>query len=173
MSRAQDAGFQDHILGPSNAQVFIVCYADYECPHSKQAYRALEELADFYGNLIGIAFRHFPISAIHPQARSAAAAAEAAHTQGLFWEMSDLMFQRQQLLDRQHLLLYAASIGMEMPKFEADLDQDAHRDRIEYDIADGVGLGLRSTPAVFLNGVMIDRDEESVIEAVGEAVCVQ
>src|SRR5258708_38051933 len=100
MLRAQDAGSQGHILGPSNAQVLLVCYADFECPHSKAAYGALKELADWYGNLIGIAFRHFPLSDIHPQARSAAEAAEAAHNQGLFWEMSDLMFQRQQLVDR-------------------------------------------------------------------------
>jgi protein-disulfide isomerase len=171
MSRAQHARFQHHILGPSNAQVLVVCYADYECPHSKLAYRALKELAEWHGNLIGIAFRHFPLSDIHPQARSAAAAAEAAHNQGLFWEMSELMFQRQQLLDRQHLVRYAASLGMEMPRFEADLDQDAHRDRIERDIASGVALGLWSTPTLFLNGVIIDGDEESIIDAVGEAVC--
>jgi protein-disulfide isomerase len=94
MRLSQDITPHDHAFGPpSRAEVVLVEYGDFECPYSKRAHAAVKDLTSWYGNLLAIVFRHFPQSTIHPHARLAAEAAEAANSQGLFWEMHDYLFR--------------------------------------------------------------------------------
>ena len=87
----------DHVLGAPCGPVIAV-YGDYQCPYSRRAFRELERVRRRSGEAVRIAFRHFPLTEIHPDALAAAAAAEAAALQGKFWEMHELLFHRQNAL---------------------------------------------------------------------------
>jgi len=80
----------DIFFDRARPSVLVVLYADFVCPLSKGANRVVREIASWYGNLLAIVFRHFPIADLHPNAWDAARASEAVASQGLFWEMQDL-----------------------------------------------------------------------------------
>jgi hypothetical protein len=84
----------DHVRG-SPAGRLIIEYGDYECPYSRQAFHAIEQVKQQLGGNVRFAFRHFPLTGIHPHALAAAAAAEAAALRGRFWDMHELLFHRQ------------------------------------------------------------------------------
>ena len=88
----------DHVRG-SPAGSVILEYGDYECPYSRQAFHAIEQVERQLGGNVRFAFRHFPLTGIHPHALAAAAAAEAAARQGRFWDMRELLFHRQKALE--------------------------------------------------------------------------
>src|SRR6186997_3703448 len=90
----------DHLRGAPDAPL-IVEYGDYECPYSRQAYRAIQQVEERLS--VRFAFRHFPLTQIHPHALATSAAAEAAAVQGRFWEMHELLFHRQQALEDEDL----------------------------------------------------------------------
>src|SRR3954453_23885635 len=99
----------DHIRGPAGAPL-ILEYGDYECPYSRQAFRAIERVERQCTGGVRFAFRHFPLTDIHPHALAAAAAAEAASLQGRFWPMHELLFHRQHALEVDHLRDYASEL---------------------------------------------------------------
>ena len=78
--------------------MILLEYGDYECPYSRQAFRQIERVEKELGGGIRFAFRHFPLTQIHPHALAAAAAAEAAALQDRFWDMHELLFHRQKAL---------------------------------------------------------------------------
>jgi hypothetical protein len=79
----------DHVRG-SAAGHLILEYGDYECPYSRKAFHQIERVERRAPSIVGFAFRHFPLTTIHPHALAAAAASEAAALQGRFWEMHEL-----------------------------------------------------------------------------------
>src|SRR5205085_12202407 len=97
----------DHIRGPASARA-IVEYGDYECPYSRRAYREIQRVEPRVTGGVRFAFRHFPLTGIHPHALAAARAAEAAALQGRYWDMHDLLFHRQKALEDEDLRRYAA-----------------------------------------------------------------
>src|SRR6266545_8260642 len=103
----------DHVRG-SPAGRLIFEYGDYECPYSRQAFYAIEQVEQQLGGNVRFAFRHFPLTGIHPHALAAAAAAEAAALQGRFWDMHELLFHRQKALEGADLLRYAARLGLDV-----------------------------------------------------------
>src|ERR1700720_264160 len=90
---------EDHIQGPEDAPITLVEYGDYECPHCGAAHPIVKEIRRRLGNGLRFAFRHFPLSRIHPHAERAAEAAEAAGAQGKFWQLHDQLFEHQDALD--------------------------------------------------------------------------
>src|ERR1700761_2868600 len=86
----------DHVRGAA-AEPVILEYGDYECPYSRRAFREIQRV-EGRGD-VRFAFRHFPLTDIHPHALAAAAAAEAASLQGRFWDLHELLFHRQKALD--------------------------------------------------------------------------
>ena len=92
----------------------LVEYGDYECPYSRQAFRAIERVEQRLGGDIRFAFRHFPLTDIHPHALAAAAAAEAAALQDRFWDMHELLFHRQKALEDDDLRRYAAELDLDV-----------------------------------------------------------
>ena len=103
----------DHVRGSPGGRL-IVEYGDYECPYSRQAFHAIEQVERQLGGNLRFAFRHFPLTGIHPHALAAAAAAEAAARQGWFWDMHELLFHRQKALEDADLLGYAARLGLDV-----------------------------------------------------------
>ena len=100
----------DHVRGSPTGRL-IIEYGDYECPYSRQAFHAIEQVEQQLGRNVRLAFRHFPLTRIHPHALAAAAAAEAAARQGRFWDMHELLFHRQKALEDGHLRGYGAQLG--------------------------------------------------------------
>src|SRR6267154_3479645 len=96
----------DHVRG-SPAGRLILEYGDYECPYSRQAFRAIERVEQELRGGVRFCFRHFPLTGIHPHALAAAAAAEAAARQSRFWDMHMLLFHRQKALGDPDLRRYA------------------------------------------------------------------
>src|SRR5256885_11816718 len=88
----------DHVRGSASGRL-IVEYGDYECPYSRQAFREIERVERRMGDGVRFAFRHFPLTEIHPHALAAAAAAEAAALKDRFWNMHELLFHHQKPLE--------------------------------------------------------------------------
>jgi protein-disulfide isomerase len=157
----------DHVRGPAGAPV-VLEYGDYECPYSRQAFRAIERLEHLQPGGIRFAFRHFPLTEIHPHALSAAAAAEAAALQGRFWEMHERLFHRQKALEDDDLRSYAGDIGLDLARFERDRFGSEALACVGRDRASGEASGeVNGTPTLFIDGV-VHRDAydvETLLEA--------
>jgi len=144
----------DHVRGEADASV-ILEYGDYECPYSRQAFRGIERVEQQLSGRIRFAFRHFPLTQIHPHALSAAAAAEAAARQGRFWEMHELLFHRQKALEEDDLRSYANEIGLDIARFDQDRAGADALARIARDVTSGERSGVvRGTPTLFIDGVL-------------------
>src|SRR5690242_8055596 len=109
----------DHVRGATAGRL-IIEYGDYECPYSRQAFHAIEQVERQLGGNLRFAFRHFPLTNIHPRALAAAATAEAAARQDRFWDMHELLFHRQKALADADLLGYAARLGLDVAAFDRD-----------------------------------------------------
>ncbi len=144
----------DHVRGSAGARL-IVEYGDYECPYSRQAYRAIERIEAALGGGVRFAFRHFPLTEIHPHALAASRAAEAAAIQGRFWDMHDVLFHRQKALEDEDLRRYAVELGLDSGQFDRDRDGEAVLDRVARDFRSGIASGeVRGTPTLFIDGVV-------------------
>jgi protein-disulfide isomerase len=144
----------DHVRGSVDAQV-ILEYGDYECPYSRLAFRSIERAERRQAGGIRFAFRHFPLTEIHPHALAAAAAAEAAALQGRFWEMHGLLFHRQHALEDDDLRAYAAELGLDAMRFEDDRLGSEAITRVRRDVASGEASGeVEGTPTLFIDGVV-------------------
>jgi diadenylate cyclase len=165
-------GDRDHTRGPATAEVTLVEYGDYECPYCGKAHPVVEELREKLGDRLRFVFRHFPLDSVHPRARHAAEAAEAAGAQGRFWEMHDLLYENQEDLSDEALGRYAAWLGLDLGRFEGDLAARRHAPRVREDRLGGERSGVDGTPAFFVNGVRYRGrlDVESLLSAVEDAV---
>jgi protein-disulfide isomerase len=158
---------RDHVLGPATAPVTLVEYGDYECPYCGAAHRSLEQVLGVMGNDLRFAFRHFPLSQIHPHAYQGAEAAEAAGAQGRFWEMHDLQFANQDRLGLRDLIGYAGALDLDLERFVTDLRGHAYAGRLREDFLSGVRSGVNGTPTFFVNGIRHDGgyDPEALLDA--------
>jgi protein-disulfide isomerase len=149
-------GKRDHIQAPAGAPVTLVEYGDYECPHCKRAYPIVKEIQRHMGRRLRFVFRNFPLRESHPHAQHAAEAAEAAGAQGKFWEMHDLLFERQFALEDDNLIEYAGDLGLDVVRFRKDLLEGVYAPRVREDFRSGVMSGVNGTPTFFINGVRHD-----------------
>jgi protein-disulfide isomerase len=140
---------RDHVRGSVGSTLLV--YGDYECPYTRAAYRSVQRLeAD--GVPFRFVFRHFPLVEIHPHARAAAEASEAAAAQGSFWRMHDLLFRRQKALEDADLERYAGEVGLDVDAFREALAAHADLGRIEADRESALRNGATGTPTLFLDG---------------------
>jgi protein-disulfide isomerase len=130
----------------------LVEYGDYECPHCAKAAGIVTALQAELGERLRFAFRHFPLAKMHPNARKAAMAAEAAGAQGQFWEMHESLFRNAPALDYASLLKYARELGLDTARFEKEIADDTYSPRIQEDVASGARSGVNGTPTFFING---------------------
>src|SRR5215475_9810251 len=147
---------RDHIRGPRMAPVTLVEYGDYECPYCRQAYYMVKDLEQRVGNLMRFVFRNFPLTTLHPHAERAAEAAEAAASQGKFWETHDLLFENQQALEDEDLMEYAVLVGLDIPQFVREMREGRYLDRIRENFLSGARSGVNGTPTFFINGMRHD-----------------
>ena len=153
---AVPVGAIDHALGAEHAPVTLVEYADFECPHCKQAEPVLKHLLEIYPGKLRLVFRHLPLEGVHPHALLAAQAAEAAAGQGKFWQMHDLLFAGSAHLKLPDLQRYARQLDLDLTRFNAELSDEVYLQRVREHIAGGERSGVRGTPGLFLNGRILD-----------------
>ena len=159
---------RDHISGPQSAPVTLVEYGDYECSYCGEAYGILKELRARVGEQARLVFRNFPLTQVHPHAQRAAEAAEAAAAQGQFWPMHDMLYEHQDAMEDDDLVVYAAQLGLDLGRFQVDLSQGTYLARIREDFMSGTRSGVNGTPTFFVNGRRHDGpwDLESLTDVV-------
>jgi protein-disulfide isomerase len=143
---------KDQVQGNTSAAIELVEYGDYQCPHCGRAYPIIKKIQESMGDKLKFVYRNFPLTNIHPDAMNAAAAAEAAGMQGKFWEMHDLIFERQNRLTESYLFAYAQELGLNMEQFQNDMVSEPVISKIEDDFESGMRSGVNGTPSFFING---------------------
>ncbi|MGK5742149.1 DsbA family protein [Micromonospora sp. URMC 103] len=146
----------DHVRGADDAPVTVVEYGDFQCRYCGAAYPNLHEMLRQREGTVRLVYRHFPISNVHPYAESAAEAAEAAGARGRFWEMHDWLFEHQDQLDPVHLSLGVEQLGLPPEEIGAEVERQAHGDRVRRDFVGGIRSGVNGTPTLFVNDVRHD-----------------
>ena len=154
-----------HIRGNPNAPVTLEEFGDFQCPPCGSFATFSEQLLKEYDSRLRIVFRNFPLSA-HEHAREAALAAEAAGFQGKFWEMYDVLYREQVFWTyapntRELFESYAGTIGLNLDQFKEDMDGEKARERVDSDHALGDSLGVKVTPALFINNEPLDPRDKS------------
>ncbi len=146
-----------HILGPNSAPAKLEEFGDFECPPCGALHPILVQMHKEFGDKLQITFREFPLAPAHQHAIAAASAAEAAGLQGKFWEMHDLLYENQkawhEAFDVRPIFEgFAKQIGLDMNRYQNDLNSDQVAERILNDGKRGHSMGVKGTPTVFLNG---------------------
>lgn len=142
----------DHVLGPPNASVTLVEYGDYQCPHCQAAWPQVELVLQHFGSDLRYAYRHFPISTVHPLAKPAAETAEFAAAHGRFWEMHSAIFANGHQLSGPILVTLATRLGLDPAELRDALDQGVYAAEVESDFVGGIRSGVNGTPCFFVNG---------------------
>jgi protein-disulfide isomerase len=137
-------------LGPANAPVQIVEFADYECPYCQKVNEDLNKLREQFGNNVSLVYKDFPLP-MHPLAARAAEAAHCAGEQGKFWEYHDALFQNKKLQALQ-LKEQARLLKLDGAVFDKCLDSGSAIPPVKKDAQEAQRLGLQGTPSFFING---------------------
>lgn len=164
-----------HVRGPASAPVLLEEYSDFQCPTCGRMHSVVKELQAKYPTQIRVGFRHLPLPTIHRHARESARAAEAAGAQGRFWEMHDLLYQKQEEWSKAEparplFVGYAQSLGLDAARFQQDIDSSAVSMRVVSDERRAAALRITGTPAFFVNGRELKFDESNTLEKLSAAV---
>lgn len=166
----QSGNIGDHVTGSDANKILFIEYGDYQCPSCGGAYPNIKNLMNQYGKDVTLVFRNFPLTTMHPNARAAAAVAEAAGLQGKYWEMHDELYSAQDSwsgLDANKrtdaFQRYAKDLGLNIDKFNSDVTGTAATQKINFDLALGKSLGINATPTFYLNGEKLDDETASGI----------
>lgn len=151
----------DHIKGNRDAQIVFVEYSDLQCPACRAYYPMIKQLGDELNDRTAIIYRHFPLTSIHRNAEPAARATVAAAAQGRFWEMHDLLFEKQRFWSEEKdvetlLKQYANDLGLDLARFEMDFTSRATKEKVENDQHSGNRAAVLGTPTFFVNGKRIN-----------------
>lgn len=150
----------DWVKGGSRARATLVEYADFQCPACAQVSVLLDQMLNKYPDDLRLVYRYFPLTGIHPNAIISAKAAEAAGKQGKFWEMHDMLFEKQSEWNNMQnpvplFIQYATELGMDGERFADDILSIDVADRVSSDASEASALALTGTPSLFLNGQKI------------------
>jgi len=114
-----------------------------------------------------LVFKNFPIRS-HKYAVKAAAAALAADREEKFWEFHDMLFENYNRLNDQKIQEIAGLLGLDETEFKKQQQNPTVTERIRQDYEEGIRLGVRGTPTIFINGKKLRdrsmRQMETVIE---------
>lgn len=148
----------DHVRGATTSPVSLLEYGDYECPACALNEPVIEKLESDYAGRVQFVFRNFPLPQ-HPDAMISSQAAEAAGLQGKFWEMHSLLYQKQnewitaspEEVIAKYFDGYAKTIGLNVAKFDADIQTDAVKNKVKNDFDSGNAAKIDHTPTFFIN----------------------
>jgi protein-disulfide isomerase len=162
---------RDHVRGATPGHVTLVEYGDFQCPYCGDAYPVVEALLESY-DWLRFVWRHMPLVDLHPRSEKAAEASEAAAAQDRFWDMYDRLFQNQHALTDEDLVAHAEALGLDAGRFERELREGVHAERVAEDYRSGAASGIPSTPRFFVDGQMYlgTANERGLREAIEAAV---
>ncbi len=140
--------------GPENAPVTITVFDDFQCPYCARLLPTLDNVVNAYPTQVRLVFKHFPLS-MHKFARQAAIASIAARNQGKFWPLHDQLFANYNKLNDGLIRELAESVGLDMARFDKDVENPSLAQEVAADIKLGTDSGVRGTPSVYVNGVQL------------------
>ncbi len=154
----------DHVRGAQAGTVTLVEFGDFQCPACGAYEPLVRKVTADNAGILKVVFRHFPLTQIHQNALLAAKASEAAGLQGKFWEMHDILYDKQPewsgaLNARDAFIAYATILKLDTKKFEADLNSASVEAKIMAEYQEGAKLGVMGTPTFFVNGKMISNPQ--------------
>ncbi len=149
----------DPFHGGVGAKLTIVEFSDFQCPHCRKAHVNLQIVLSGYGDQVKLVFKNMPLP-FHHSAAALAQLSEAAHKQGKFWPLHDLIFERQAEfkdtpLDRKALMKFAKDAGLDLARVEKDYDEPATKQAVNADLKEAKRLKIKGTPVFFFNGLLI------------------
>jgi len=150
-----DIPIEDHdpVLGPADAAVTIVQFAEYQCYFCQKVQPTVDQLMEAYPGEVRMVLKDFPLSG-HGRAIPAAVAAHCAGEQGNYWQMYDVLLSNQQALGDADLVRYGQELGIDEQRYRACLTDGRHEASIYDDMAVARQLGVQATPTFFINGVV-------------------
>ena len=172
LQRAIDPA-RDHIRGGKAPEtVSIVLYGDYLCPYCRRLRLVLGRLRQALGERLVYVFRHYPNERAHPGAEFIARVSEAIAQQGRFWELHDWLYAQEPGDIQKGVRDFVASLGIDMERYDRDLQADETKKRVAEDLNDGKRNGVTATPTVFIDGIRYDGawDFYSMLEALERPV---
>ena len=157
------------VKGTADAPITIVEFADFQCPFCSKVQPVLKNVLAKYQGKVKLAYRDFPLSAIHEHAEIAAQASRCALAQGKYWEMHDAMFADQSKLDEAALVRTAAGLRMNQNSFKSCLTSAKYKAEVQRDFEAGAQAGVNATPTFFINGELLsgvqsDADFSKIID---------
>lgn len=171
-AESRNGDIADHEIGSKSPKVTIIEYADYQCPGCSAAAPKAKAFAEKYKDHVRLIFRNFPIASSHPNARAAAAVAEAAGLQGKFWEMNKLLYTNQDawknanITDRDNIFKsYAEQLKLNIDQYKTDIASNKVKNKIDFDMALGRKHGVAATPTFYVNGKNTEMDSSGSIES--------
>ena len=139
-------------LGPADAKVVVVVFADFDCPFCRLVSPRLKRIAEALGDDVAYVFKLFPVKAHGAQAVETSVAGRAAQLGGCFWGLHDEMYARFEDHDRGSVEAMAVGAGCDPATFRAARDARGTRDAVRRLKREGVKLGVKSTPTIYVNG---------------------
>lgn len=154
----------NNFYGSENGIVTLTEYGDFECPACAGFYPIVSQVKEELKDQIRFEFKHFPLVQIHANATAAHRAAQAASNQGKFWEMHDLLYERQNSWNGQSGTTnpssvfeeYAREIGLDMDQYTSDANSSETLAVINADVEAGKSMGANSTPTFYIDGTEIE-----------------
>ncbi len=145
----------DPVLGPATAPVTIVMFSDFQCSACAAAHPELKRAMAQFAGKVKLVVRNYPLESIHENAFSSALAANAAHSQGKFFEYIEKLYVNHDFLDDASLKKYAAELGLNAAQFAIDFSAEKTAAEVRKDMTDGNAYGINSTPTIYVNGVKV------------------
>jgi protein-disulfide isomerase len=146
-------------------------FSDFQCSACGATHPILQKVLAEYGDKVRFVVRDFPLESVHENAFRSALAANAARTQGKFFEYIDVLYRNQENLDEASLKKYAVELGLNIKQFELDFSNEKTAAEVRKDMAEGKNYGVGSTPTIYVNGVRVRRlSAENFRDVIGRAL---
>lgn len=148
----------DWVTGNKSAKVSVIEYGDFQCPACGAYEPIMQQMEKDYASNVQFVFRNYPLPQ-HQNGMITSQAAEAAGLQGKYWEMHDLIYQKQaewsdasaDTIVSKYLDAYAKSLGLDLTKFNADINSPAVKQKIQNDMAIANAAKVNHTPTFFVD----------------------
>lgn len=179
LSASESSGnIADHVYGQADSKVILIEYGDFQCPGCASINPGLMDIVKEYQDRIAFVFRNFPLTDAHPNAKAAAAAAEAAGLQGKYWEMHEELYSNQSAWENlsvsertDYFKIKAEELSLDQDQFVADMASSAVTQKINFDRQLGIAVDVNATPTMYLNGEKLGGDiSQSVQSSDGQAL---